>query len=633
VRAPVIGPTVIAPVVPTAGRLRPLGIDRVVLAPDSFWGQRQRLVSSTTLAHIRVWLERMGWLHNFETNGRDASSRGSEFSDSEVYKYLEALVWDGSRTGSAETEAEIERVTTLLESRQAADGYLNTAFGVPGQAPRYSDLAFGHELYCAGHLLQACVARLRTRDATDRLVRVGIRVADHLVATFLDSGAPGAGICGHPEVEMALVEFGRALGNETYLRLAATLIDRRGHNSFPRSYRAPEYFSDAVPVRAATVFAGHAVRALYLAAGATDVAVENDDDDLMDAVARQWRATQDRRTYITGGMGSQHLDEAFGEDFMLPPDRAYSETCAGIASAMLSWRLLLATGDTRYADAIERVLFNVVATGFGVDGASFFYANTLHQRTVTRPAFSDTAQLDFGGRTVRAPWYDVSCCLTNLARTIPALATYVASQTSSGIQLHQYFPSTVSALLDDGGSVRLSIGGDYPAGGEITVTIEEAPTTAWTLSLRIPAWAGGARLSSAGVDERIVGGVADITRVFLPGDEVRLSLPMHPRWVRPDSRIDAVRGAVAALSGPLVLCAELLEGSELRHDGFRVLPIAAPEPVDAGARARVRRVEFSPAGLATDAGEFDLDLTPYHSWANRGPSTMRVWLPILEANR
>ena len=185
---------------------------------------------------------------------------------------------------------------------------------------------------------------------------------------------------------------------------------------------------------------GHAVRALYLSAGATDVAVETDDADLLQALRRQWDATIARRTYLTGGMGSRHQDEAFGEDFVLPADRAYSETCAGVGSIMFSWRLLLATGDARYADLIERTLYNVIATSPSRDGQRFFYANTLHLRELGAEPDADQA-VGRAESTLRAPWFGVSCCPTNLARTFASLDAYVASVDDRGVQLHQFVPA------------------------------------------------------------------------------------------------------------------------------------------------------------------------------------------------
>ncbi len=242
--------------------------------------------------------------------------------------------------------------------------------------------------------------------------------------TFGPGGIERVG--GHPEVELGLAELARVTGEQRYLDQAALFIDRRGQGTLGEIGFGQAYFQDDMPIRDATVFRGHAVRALYLAAGAVDVAVETGDDALLDTVIAQWEATIARRTYLTGGMGSHHTGEAFGEDFVLPPDRAYSETCAGIASMMLAWRLLLATGEPRFADLYERTLHNVVATSPAPDGCHFFYANPLHQRTpgVVPPEDEESRR---AGTSLRAPWFLVACCPTNVARTLASLAAYLAT--------------------------------------------------------------------------------------------------------------------------------------------------------------------------------------------------------------
>src|SRR5690606_11757002 len=225
-----------------------------------------------------------------------------------------------------------------------------------GQGARWSDLEWGHELYCLGHLFQAAVARARTRpEADDGLLEVARRAADLGCGVFGDGGIRS--VCGHAEVEVALAELARVTGEQRYLEQAKLFVDRRGHGVLADIEWGRGYFQDDVPVREAQVLHGHAVRANYLAAGAVDVAVETGEAELLDALRSQWERTVARRTYITGGQGSHHQDEAFGDDFELPSDRAYSETCAGVGSVMFSWRLLLATGEARYADLIERTLY------------------------------------------------------------------------------------------------------------------------------------------------------------------------------------------------------------------------------------------------------------------------------------
>lgn len=607
----------VAPVSPRAGRLRPLGLDEVRIS-DGFWAERQRVNGENTLAHIESRLESEGWLANFDLAARGElpeGRRGREFSDSEVYKYLEALAWEIFRTDDDALETRFRRVVDRVAAAQEPDGYLNTRFGRPGQGARWSELDWGHELYCLGHLFQAAVARARTRpDADDGLLAIAIRAADLVCHEF---GADGRdAICGHAEVEVGLAELGRLTGDDRYLRQAALFVERHGRGTLPDIEFGRVYYQDDVPVREAEALRGHAVRANYLSSAAVDVAVDTGDDELLGALRRQWERTVARRTYITGGQGSHHQDEAFGDDFELPPDRAYSETCAGIGSIMFSWRLLLADGDARYADLIERTLFNVVATSPAADGRSFYYANTLHQRVPAQPADPD-ATSPRAHSSLRAPWFDVSCCPPNVARTFASLAALVATADDEGVQVHQYAPSTVRTRLSDGTVAAFEVSTAYPADGQVQVTIVEDGE--WTLTLRVPSWASGATVQVGEEDEADAApGAVSIRRAFRAGDVVRLFLPVAPRVTAPDPRVDAVRGCVAIERGPEVLA---LESTDFGADIAEAVVDTASGVHESQGRVHVR-VSRRDTGEAVDAA-----LVPYHSWAQRGPSTMRVWLP------
>lgn len=630
-----------SPVLPSHGRVRPLGLAQVSLT-GGFWGERQAVNAAQTLAHCETWMERLGWLANFDrvadgTTGPDRP--GWSFSDSEVYKLLEALSWEVARSGDAEAEAAIKRLTARVARAQDQDGYLNTCFGHGDQPPRYSDLEMGHELYNTGHLLQAAVARLRTAGEDD-LVRVARRAADHVCRTFGPGGT--AAICGHPEIEVGLAEFGRATGEQRYVEQARLFLDRRGHGTLRDIPLGRAYFQDDVPIREADVWRGHAVRALYLAAAAVDVAVELGDDDLLRAIERQWERTVARRTYVTGGMGSRHQDEGFGEDWELPPDRAYCETCAGVASIMVSWRLYLATGDVRYADLIERTLYNVVAVSPSTDGRAFFYANPLHQRVAGRPADQDevSPRAEAG---VRAPWFDVSCCPTNVARTLAGLHGYLATTDDDGLQIHQYASCSVRAELPGGQPVAVDVQTAYPQAGTVRVRIAADADTPWTLTLRVPAWADGATLTEGGQTRPVRPGPAQVRRAFRAGEEIVLELPMQPRLTWPDPRIDAVRGCVAVERGPEVLCVESndLPSPDLL-ESLVLDPGSAPRAAEGAVLVRGRALDLAdrpwayPAGPLDEQGDddwFDVPLRPYHGWARRGPSSMRIFVPVAPQER
>lgn len=636
-----------APVVPGTGRLRPLGLDEVTIT-GGFWADRQQVNRDATLGHIRSWLDREGWIANFDLaakGGLPAGRRGREFSDSEVYKYLEALAWELARQPDPARETEFRSLVARVGAAQEPDGYLNTEFGREGQQPRWSALEWGHELYCLGHLFQAAIARVRTApDADDGLFGIGLAAADLVCDVF---GADGIqSFCGHPEVETGLVELSRVTGDPRYLEQARLFVERRGHGTLKDIEFGRSYYQDDIPVREATVLRGHAVRANYLSAGAVDVAVETADTGLLDVLARQWGNTVARRTYLTGGQGSHHQDEAFGDDWVLPPDRAYSETCAAVGSVMFSWRLLLARGDARYADLIERTLFNVVATSPAADGRSFFYANTLHRREPAPPVSMDEVS-PRAASSQRAPWFEVSCCPPNVARTFASLAGYLATEDGSGIQLHQYASSSIRTTLADGRSIGLDVDTAYPLDGLVRVTVRETPDDVWTLTLRVPAWADSARLTvrpaGGGEPEAFDAGPGwtPVARVFAVGDVVELDLPMMPRITAPDRHIDSVRGTVAIERGPEVLCLETVDlVGRADSAAFGDLVIDASQaPYEKDGRVWVRLLDattaadpwpyesMDEAAAPTETGGVDVPLIAYHDWAERGPSAMRVWIP------
>ncbi|WP_205857044.1 glycoside hydrolase family 127 protein [Phytoactinopolyspora endophytica] len=631
------------PVIPSRGDRRPLGLGEVSLL-DGFWARLQAINCAATFEHCERWMERLGWLANFDrvADGATGPDRpGWSFSDSEVYKLIEAMSWEYARTGDRALDDGVRRLTARVGRAQDPDGYLNTYYGHAGQDPRYSDLEMGHELYCVGHLLQAAVARLRTAGA-DELVQIARRAADHVCEIF---GAEGnQGLCGHPEIEVGLAELGRALEEERYLAQARLFLDRRGHGALQETPLGRAYFQDDVPIRDAETWRGHAVRALYLTAAAVDVAVEQGDDELLAAIERQWENAVARRTYITGGMGSRHQDEGFGDDWELPPDRAYSETCAGIASVMVAWRLYLATGRVRYADLIERTLFNVIAVSPRADGRAFFYANPLHQRTAGG-APDDDAVSPRAESGARAAWFDVSCCPTNVARTLATWQAYACTVGERDLTLLQYAGMSIDAELGDGRAIRVDLETAYPQDGVVTVRVVHAPAGAVALRLRVPSWADGAVLEEGGRLGRVEPGLAVVDRQLTSGEEIRLRLPIQPRFTWPDRRVDAVRGCVAVERGPLVMCVEsvdLPEGIELDD-----VQIDADAPLTVRDQAVLARGLVAPQ-IATGSGwpyaaggrpregagsAVELILRPYHQWAERGPSAMRVWLPDATASR
>ncbi|HKZ92462.1 MAG TPA: beta-L-arabinofuranosidase domain-containing protein, partial [Candidatus Limnocylindrales bacterium] len=555
------------------GQLDPID-GRAVRITGGLWADRIAINRDRTIGHGLAQLEASGALGNFRNaargtglyvGGQDDAGTVFPFLDSDVYKWLEAVGWELGRAPDPELGMAASAVVDLVAAAQRPDGYLNTYVQLSGRAP-FSDLQWGHELYC-GHLLQAAVAWHRA-IGDDRLLAVARRAIERIDQELGPAGRDG--VDGHPEIEMALVELSRIDVDERALALARHLLDQRGKGLLREGRFGAGYWQDRLPVREAPTVVGHAVRQLYLDCGAVDVAVETGDDELLQAVIRRWDEMRAARTYLTGGVGSRHRDESFGAPYELPSDRAYTETCAAIGSVMLAWRLLLATGEERFADAIERAMLDAVLPGLSLDGQAFYYVNPLQRRPAVAPE----------SVSARRPWYPCACCPPNLMRTLSSFEQLLATTDAGGLQLHQYATGDLSATLA-GGRVGLRIQTDYPWDGHVSIRVEHAPAQPWTLGLRVPEWcqAWSLRLRGDPVAGVVRAGRIVIERAWAAGDHVELDLEMPARLTVPDPRIDAVRGTVAVERGPLVYC---LEDADLPA-GVAMADVA----IDASAEPRV----------------------------------------------
>lgn len=619
--------------------VRPVGQEGEAIR-GGLWARRQRVNREVSIPLGHGRLEDIGSFENF----RRAASRcrgghqGKIFSDSEVYKWLEALAWEQARQPSSELASWQHSVSTLVAEARAADGYVNTYYQLEAaEGDRFTDLASGHELYCLGHLMQAAVAQRRSGRESG-LVNAAQAAADHLVAVFGSSRR--SEVPGHPEVEMALTELSRTLERPEYLALAVQFIDNRGAESLPQRTFLSSYLQDGMPVREAKTVVGHAVRAVYLAAGATDVMMERRDETLQQPLEAQWRSMVQTKSYLTGGIGSRWKGESFGDAFELPPDRAYCETCAAVGVVGWSWRMLLATGEPGYADHIERVLYNAVLPGVSDGGDEFAYINPLQLRASNEPSRSRSPA--FG----RQGWFSTACCISNLMRTVASLQHYLLTSSAAGLQIQQFMPGRLIGSVP-GGCAELIVDTDYPWEGAIEIEVADAPPTPWELAVRIPAWCVAPSLQVNGVAHEITTrpGYARLQRRWQKGDRIRLDLPMPVRQTVAHPRVDAVRGCVALERGPLVYCFEqanaprgavledlsLVANSPLRprtlneFGGIRVLDVTVALP--AGAASDQPLYQSSPVSQR-DTTTAEMTCVPYFLWGDRGPSGMRVWVPL-----
>ncbi len=610
-----------SPAAATHGRWQPLGLGQAKIT-GGFWAPRQARNGEDAIPSGQDQLETAGNLQNLRlaaglgrTEG-EGEAIGPVFADSDVYKWLEAAAWEYGRNPNDDLLKRIRDLTSVVAAAQREDGYLDSVVQLRyGDEGRYRQLVWSHEHYCAGHLIQAAVAQVRcTGDRA--LLDVAIKLADHLVATFGDDKT--VDVDGHPVIEMALVELYRETGTTAYLDQAKWFVEARGHGIIKNHGHEPAYFSDRVPVREATSVEGHAVRAVYLAAGATDVALETGDTDLLDALKRQFEHMWSTKTYVTGGLGARWEGEAFGDEYELPADRAYAETCAAIGGIQWAWRMLLATGEASYADAVERMLYNGFLAGVSLKGTEYFYVNPLQLRG---GAHADNGRSPAHGRR---GWFDCACCPPNIMRTLASLDGYLATTRDGAIQIHQYAAGTLTV-----GDAELTVDTAYPWDGAVRITA----TKPVAVQLRIPAWADGATVNGQSVQ---AGTYADVT-----ADAIDLQLPMATRVVGADPRVDAVRGCVALERGPLVYAVEQVD-QDANVDDLHLLPeasVAASHDDDLLDGVTVLRTRgrigtghrdgwsFTPSAQDDTGDEVDVVAVPYYAWANREIGAMRVWLP------
>ncbi|SDQ64267.1 hypothetical protein SAMN02800687_2219 [Curtobacterium sp. UNCCL20] len=644
------------PVLPTVDAhltLRPLptGDARIT---GGFWALRQERNGRDAIRGGYALLETAGNFRNLRIAAglEEGDATGPIFMDSDVTKWLEAVAWEYGRAPSDDLLELQREVTALYAQAQAEDGYLDSVQQIRGKGERYTDLKWSHEMYCAGHLYQAAVAQHRATGDTG-LLEVAVKNADHLVRTFGPGDDRTQDVDGHPVVEMGLVELYRETGNRDYLDLAHWFVDARGHGIIERAGGEPTYFSDRVPSREATTVEGHAVRAVYLAAGAVDVAIETGDTELLAASERQFADMMATKAFITGGLGARWDWEAFGDPYELPTDRGYAETCAAIGGVQWAWRLLLATGKPVYADAIERLLYNAFLAGVSLAGTEYFYVNPLQHRD---HAHQDENRSPAHGRR---GWFDCACCPPNIMRTFASLDGYLATATDGGLQIHQYATASL-------GPVQVETG--YPHDGHVRVTVTEDGPLA--LGLRIPAWSDTTSVTGPdGQDSPQPGALHVIDREWSAGDTVELVFDTTPHRYVADARIDAARGQVAIERGPLVYAVEQADQqgftvddltvdadapiTEERQDGLLdgvvTLRIPGHAPAEHAQGAWPYRRLDGPGGADHARGATSVDDTagpehattglpvprdvvvtavPYYAWANRGAAPMRVWLPL-----
>ena len=631
------------------GKLQPVYFQQVTL-DGGLLGERQEHNRTVTLPMELAQCQASGRIDIWHLDtAMSSQNRLSFFWDSDLAKWLEAVGYSLATHPDAELEATADGLIDLIASAQQPDGYLNTYFTAVKPGKRWSNLRDLHELYCAGHLIEAAVAYYQGTGKR-KFLDVMCRYADYIDTVFGREPGQKRGYPGHEEIELALVRLYRVTGESRYLRLAKFFIDERGtrphyydqearaRGEDPAAWRHDYRYSQChVPVREQEAVEGHAVRAMYLYSGMADVAGETNDETLLAACARLWENLTGRRMYVTGGVGSAAYSEGCTFDYDLPNDTAYAETCAAIGLVFWMHRMVQATGDGRYADTLERALYNGVLSGVSLDGGRFFYANPLE---VVPEAYERRPDL-FGHTSttpVRQPWFDCACCPPNVARLLASLGEYVYSTAPGAAYVHLYTPSTVTLQVDEQ-QVTLTQETAYPWDGHVRVAVAPESPAQFTLALRLPGWCPAATVmvNGAVVQPDEATGYLEIERIWAAGDVVELSLAMPAMRVRSHPAVRANAGLVALQRGPLVYCLEEMDNGAHLHECLLPRDVALeaeflPELMGGmtAIRAQGGRVQDDDGRLyrpgETQWRPVALTAVPYFAWNNRSAGEMRVWM-------
>jgi hypothetical protein len=605
---------------------------------DAFWSPRQETNRIASIPVNLENLEKAGNLENFRLAAKDARGgyQGPVFMDSDAYKALEAASYSLATHPDPALEKRLDEIIATLAAAQQPDGYLNTYFIVKEPTKRWTNLRDWHELYCAGHLFEAAVAHFQATGKRNFL-NVAIKLADNIDSVF---GPPPKrmGYPGHPEIELALIKLWRVTGERRYFELGRFFVENRGRKFFAEEHKTPldkydgSYWQDDLPIYEHRNIKGHAVRAAYLMSGTTDVAAETGDERLLAMLNRVWRNTTERNMYITGGIGPSAHNEGFTVDYDLPNATAYQETCATVALAQWSHRLALLYGNAKYADVVERALYNGVLAGVSQDGTKFFYVNPLES----------------AGNHHRQPWFGCACCPPNVARTLASLGGYAYATSDDALWVNLYVQGSVKANTA-GTPVELKVTTDYPWDGKVVLEPVVKEPTEFELRLRAPEWCGSASLSVNGQrisplkSER---GYLILKEKWKNGDKIELDLPMPIQRIAANPNVKANHGLLAIQRGPVVYCLEqcdqrdpiaaiflpLVASLRVYPEGSRLGNLTVVNAVNGVAgvveHENWRGSLYRPNTPNRSYHFKPIKAIPYYAWDNRQPGPMKVWLPI-----
>ena len=622
-------------------KLRNVPVHAVTIS-SGFWGARREINVDKSIPSMAKLLESNGRMNNFRrlVGRSDAKQTGPVYSDSDVYKWIEAVGFALQSGDIPSLHADAQKIIKEIVAVQEPSGYLNTYYVQDRVKDRMTPdvQRWGHELYNLGHMIQGAIAYYRATGERSLLEASMRFVDDYLLPSFGPVADKKPIFSGHPEIELALIELYRTTGEKKYLTLAGYIL--QGDERIKVPERAYVYHFCGIPFASRTHLEGHAVRAMYACCGATDYYMETGDEAYLKTLNVLWNDLVTSQMYVTGGVGARSQGEAFGDSYELPNFTAYGESCAAIGNMMWNWRMLAATGEARYADVVERALYNGINSGMSLDGTLYCYRNPL--------AFDPS-----GGDKIRNPWYDTTCCPPNLERTFASLPGYFYSTSRDGLYLHLYDNSQLDWHLEDGTGLKVVQNTKYPWGGMAEINVAPTKPTEFIFYLRIPGWSDGTKVEINGkpVPGATAGQYLALRRRWSSGDVINVKFNMTPQVIEANARVVDDYARVAVQRGPLVYCLEQLDqpagvplydlSLDLRPKdaslfqeefepnllgGITVLKHvgAATQPSASGSKLYYRYTSDS-----APTRPVELQFIPYYAWANRAPTPMQVWTPYL----
>jgi len=646
-------------------KLEPVPFENVRIN-DNFWSKRQKINREISIHLQHKKLEENHHINNFRIAAgiKCGITKGMFYFDSDLYKWLEGACYFLTTYKDEDLSKKVEEIVDLIISSQTIDGYINTYFTTKFIEKRFTNIHIFHELYCAGHLFEAAIAHYNATN-NNKLLKAAIKYANLLVRVFL--GGKRKGSPGHEEIELALIALYRKTNNRKYLELAEEFINKRGKMRCLKTYvlnqnlnfislmnlakkrdkiflknhpelkseqkneqnGVPEYaaklnlidgfilFKEGINAKVYQMHkpvienfepVGHAVRAMYLYCGMADLFSETGAPELLRILELIWLKMIKARMYITGGIGSVKAIEGFGKDFELNPEKSYSETCAAIGNMLWNWRMLQITAKTKYADLLEKLMYNAMLVGQSIDGRKYTYSNPLLSR----------------GKDVRSEWFICACCPPNVARTIASLGKFIYSTSDKGIWIHQYIGNETTIKFRDK-TIKIKITSGFPWNGNVKINLNFEEPLYYSLFLRIPDWSKDTEIQIDNIkinpNKIKPASFLEISKEWKKENEITADFKIKPEIIYSDPRIKSTRDKVALRCGPLIYCLEQIDNENI--DIFN-------EKIDLNQNLIVQYNKNLLGGINVILGKTKSGKTikaiPYYAWGNRGPNNMIVWI-------